>query len=306
MKTILAIAMVVVVLVGAGGVAAQSPQNTEAYLDVPYADLSDAQVLDLYIPTEGDGPFPLVIFIHGGGWLQGDKSTLTIEAAANLMRAGYAVASVNYRLSGEAPYPAAVEDVKAAVRWLRANAATYNLDPDRFAAWGSSAGGHLAALLGTTGDVPIFDNPALGNADVSSRVQAVIDWFGPTDLTVIGDDFATSALCDEDDAARMVVVVALFLGQTPVRAPDVAAAASPISYVTEDDPPFLIQHGSADCLVPVQQSEHLYAALVAALGVDQVELTIFDGMGHGAQPPILAPSNIVKMIAFLDEVLLAE
>lgn len=293
-------------LVGVGQAAAQEPPQVSTYRDIAYADQSDAQKLDLYVPSTGDGPYPLVIFVHGGGWVMGDKNRLNSTIARQFVNEGYAVASVNYRLAPTDTYPAQVEDVKAAVRWLRANAETYTLDPDRFAAWGSSAGGHLVSMLGTTGDVAAFDNPDLGNAEVSSRVQAVINWFGLADLGTMGADFAASTVCDVEryDNSGSYAAIALFLGDAPDSVPDRVAAASPITYISEDDPPFLIQHGTDDCLVPVQQSEHLYTALVQVLGEENVQLTIFEGMGHGG-PDFSTPDNFETMITFLDAVFAA-
>jgi acetyl esterase/lipase len=147
--------------------------------DVAYASASPRQRLDLYVPSSGAAPYPLVVWIHGGGWERGDQTLAPDAPVRTLLTDGFAVASVDYRLSQDAPFPAQIDDVKAAVRFLRANAVTWSLDPKRFGAWGDSAGGHLAALLGTTGGVATFDAAALGNVDESSRVQAVVDWYGP-------------------------------------------------------------------------------------------------------------------------------
>jgi hypothetical protein len=137
--------------------------------------------LDLYLPEKADGPLPLIIWVHGGGWQNGSKDGCPPLRGGYIER-GYAVASINYRLSGHAVFPAQIEDCKAAIRWLRAHAKEYGLDAKRFGVWGSSAGGHLVALLGTSGDVKEFDVGA--NLDQSSRVQAVCDYYGPTDFTV--------------------------------------------------------------------------------------------------------------------------
>ena len=150
--------------------------------NIAYATTSGTQVLDLYLP-EGNGPFPVVVNIHPGGFFTGDKDMVPGTPGKAMLKAGYAIASINYRLSGEATFPAAVQDAKAAVRFLRANAAKYKLNPDKIAAFGQSAGGNLASMLGTAGDVAEFDDPSLGNAGVSSRVQAVINWFGPNDFS---------------------------------------------------------------------------------------------------------------------------
>lgn len=290
-------------LVGGWGSAhAQEPPRPIIHRDLAYADVSAAQKLDLYLPAEGQGPFPLVIYVHGGGFHSGSKATGR-AAAMPVISAGYAFASLNYRLSGEAIFPAQIQDVKAAVRWLRANAETYNLNPDQFVAWGPSAGGALVALLGTAGDVAEFDDPALGNAEVSSRVQGVINWFGIVDFGVMDAQFATSAVC-ANRANRYDTPespIARYLGDIPSAVPDLVAAANAITYISADDPPFLIQHGLADCVVPPAQSQLFYDMLVPVLGEDQVTLTFFEDTGHGG-PAFYSADNSAIVLAFLESV----
>lgn len=143
--------------------------------DVPYADQSPAQKLDIFLPDTGEGPYPVILAIHGGGFMGGDKDSGEVNAEMTGLTRGYAVVTVNYRLSGEAPFPAAVYDVKAAVRFLKAHASEYQLDPDRIAAWGDSAGGNLASMLGTTGGHGELEDLSMGNADQDSRVRCVVD-----------------------------------------------------------------------------------------------------------------------------------
>jgi acetyl esterase/lipase len=183
-----------------------------------------------------------------------------------LLQDGFAVASVEYRLSGEATFPAQIHDCKGAVRFLRANADKYALDANAFGAWGSSAGGHLVALMGTAGDANELEGDVGGNAGLSSRVQAVCDWFGPTDLTVIRSAGARNP-------------VSLLLGGPPAKKPDLARQASPVAHVSKDDSPFLIVHGDRDRLVPLKQSELLDEALRKA-GVES-RLHVVKGAGHG-------------------------
>lgn len=257
-------------------VALATRQPAPDHADVAYAPLSARQTFDLYLP-EGNGPFPLVIHIHGGGFREGDKGMLPRNIREALLARGIAVATINYRLSGEARFPAAIEDAKAAVRFLRANAARYRLDPERFAAFGQSAGGNLASLIGTTGNAQVFDNPALGNPGVSARVNAVIDWFGPNDFLKMDPQARAQGCTPEHDAADSFE--SQYLG-APVRTvPDKARAANPITYIDAADPPFLLQKGSEDCLVPVGQTTILADALKQA-GVP-VELDLFEGTGHG-------------------------
>jgi len=152
------------------------------YLDIPYATRSAAQKLDIYLPERGTGPFPVIVSIHGGAFMGCDKSDAQVQPMLRGLERGYAVVAVNYRLSWEARFPAMVHDVKAAVRWIRANAPGYGFDPLRIAAWGGSAGGYLAAMLGTSAGVPELEDLTLGNPTHSSAVQAVVAWYAPTDF----------------------------------------------------------------------------------------------------------------------------
>lgn len=263
-----------------GGSFGTAPTATKA--NVEYATTSPSQVLDLWLPTDASGPTPLVIHVHGGAFKGGDKAMVGAKVQP-LLDGGFAVASVNYRLSGEATFPAGAQDVKAAVRWLRANAATYSIDPDRFAAWGESAGGNLVALLGTTSDqATVLDDPELGNAGVSSGVQAVIDWFGPTDFTQMdgqaasGEGGCTSPELHDPAGSPE----SLWVGGAVQDTKELVAQANPITYVTTATrlPAFSIAHGDADCNVPFQQSKLLADALTAA-GAD-VTLTVLPGAAH--------------------------
>lgn len=270
------------------------------HADIAYAKLSPSQTLDLYLP-EGEGPFPVVINIHGGGFRMGDKDMLDAPIAEALLAKGIAVASIDYRLSGEAKFPAAIEDAKAAVRFLRANAARYRLDPERFMAFGQSAGGNLASLIGTSGNAGVFDDPALGNPGVSSSVVAVIDWFGPSDFGQM-DAQARAQGCPADHGAADSPESA-YLGAPVATLPVKVRAASPISYVDPQDPPFLLQKGAEDCMVPVGQSRLLAEALRKA-GVP-ASLDLLEGAGHGDmglwQPVFLSERNVARVVAFAEK-----
>jgi acetyl esterase/lipase len=229
----------------------------------------ERQKLDLYLPAKGPR-LPLIIHIHGGAFRMGSKSD---GVPTEYLDQGYAVASINYRLSQHATFPAQIEDCKAAVRWLRAHAAKYRLDPERFAAWGSSAGGHLAAMLGTTSDVKDFDVGA--NLNQASRVQAVVDYFGPTDfLQMDAQRLASGMVHDSADSPESELI-----GGAIQENKQKTRRANPIIYVSPTDPPFLICHGDADPLVPHHQSELLEDALMSA----RVEVTFYTvkGAGHG-------------------------
>src|SRR5713101_8014594 len=171
------------------------PDGVKALRDLEYVKGGhERQKLDLYLPEKSDGPLPLIVWIHGGGWIGGNKEN---PPGLEFLNRGYALASINYRLSQHAKFPAQIEDCKAALRWLRANAKTYNLDPDRIGVWGESAGGHLVALLGTTGDVKELEGEE-GNPQQSSEVQAVVDWFGPTDFLKIGEQSGPDSRLDHN------------------------------------------------------------------------------------------------------------
>lgn len=246
------------------------PEGAIVHHDLAYVSNGhERQKLDLYLPKDGTN-LPLIINIHGGAFKMGSKEQgVPLEYLAQ----GHAVASINYRLSQHAKFPAQLEDGKTAVRWLRAHASEYRLDPNRFAAWGGSAGGHLAAMLGTTGDTKEFDVGA--NLDQSSRVQAVVDYFGPTDfLQMDAHRLPSSMTHDPANSPESELI-----GGAIQENKDKAAKANPITYVTPGDPPFLICHGDKDPLVPHHQSELLEVALKKA-GVPVAFYTV-KGAGHG-------------------------
>jgi acetyl esterase/lipase len=250
-----------------------SPPGVKVLKDLAYVPGGhERQKLDLYLPEKAaEQPLPLVVWIHGGGWEAGSKEGCP---AVPLVEKGYAAASINYRLSQQALFPAQIEDCKAAIRWLRANAKKYHLDPRHIGVWGASAGGHLVALLGATGGVKDLEGEE-GNLDQSSRVQAVVDWFGPTDFATIG-----KGLSDPKSP------VSRLIGGSPQENKEKAAKASPITYVGKDAAPTLIMHGDKDNLVPISQSEELAAALKKA-GVE-VTFQVVKGNGHGG-PDFLNP-----------------
>jgi acetyl esterase/lipase len=262
-------------------------QSCTVYRDLPYVTNGHfRQKLDLYLP-EATKLLPLVVWIHGGAFRLGDKGD---NVPLECLERGYAVASINYRLSQHALFPAQIEDCKAAVRWLRAHAAHYGLDPQRFVAWGPSAGGHLAAMLGVTSHVRAFE--AGEHLDRSSRVRAVVDYFGPTDfLQMDAHRLPDGMVHDAPDSPESELV-----GGPIQDNPDRVAQANPIAYVRPDAPPFLIVHGEADPLVPYHQSELLLAALQRA-GVPASLYTVAGG-GHGGftdpRVPILTQAFLAR------------
>jgi acetyl esterase/lipase len=237
--------------------------------DLQYADReSGALALDLYVP-DGETAAPLVVSIHGGGWQSGDR-TQTGDTL-RLVERGYALASVSYRLTDAATFPAQIRDCRAAVRWLRAHADEYGIDPTRVAAWGWSAGAHLAALLGTAPDES-FGDPDV-HPEQSHRVDAVLDCFGPTDLLAMAGQES-----DLDHTAADSPEGKLVGGPVRERA-DRARRASPLTHVDGTEPPFLVVHGSADAVVPRAQSDLFVSALADA--DDAVTYHVVAGGGHG-------------------------
>lgn len=276
-----------------------SAQSPSVLTGVPYASTSPSQTLDLYLPVATDGAVPLVVLIHGGAFAMGDSS-MEAQRAQALVDEGFAVASINYRLSGEALFPAGAQDAKAAVRFLRANADEYGIDPDRIGAWGSSAGGWLASMLGVTGDQEtVFDDPALGNADVSSAVQAVVSWFGPTDFATMDEHAAEVTACDGQSQAHSVAdsPESRWLGGALADVPEVTALTDLGSYVAgaQSVPAFYFAHGDSDCNVPDGQSRDLASALEEA-GVAQT-VAIVEGAGHA--DPLIDEEQLVPSIEFL-------
>jgi len=254
----------------------RSPEITDAAIqrDLIYKRINGRALgLDLYSPNKPSDPVPVIIWLHGGGWSKGRKEGHCPAVA--FVDDGYAVASVDYRLTGVAPFPAQIEDCKAAVRWLRANASTYNLDPDRIGVWGFSAGAHLAALLGTSGGVSELEEDG-DNMSYSSRVQAVCVVSGPGDLL---QQYREASAAPAEMNPKVKPALEALIGGPLEQNKAKAMAASPISYVSKDDPPFLIIQGENDITVPVSVTKSFFAALKAA-GVDAT-LEVAPGRGHG-------------------------
>jgi len=274
--------------------------NFDTHTDIAYAAHGDA-LLDLLIPRNATAPVPLVIWIHGGGWQSGDKSDRA--QSQRLVCRGYALASLDYRLSGTAIFPAQIHDVKAAIRFLRANAAVYGLDPARFAVFGSSAGGHLAALAGTSAGNAVLEDLTSGNAQVSSRVQAVVDWYGPTRLADMDSQLLAQG-CPAGSASHGAATSpeSRLLGCTLSSADcaDEARLADPSQYTDSSDPPHLLLHGSDDCTSPAAQSTVLAESLSTS-GSCVVHRRV-QGAAHGG-PAWTSPEVQNATAAFLDRVL---
>ncbi len=250
------------------------PEDIAVARDIEFASTDQGPLLlDLYTPRERpEAAMPLVVWVHGGGWFVGNRNQIQLSRAHHLARRGYAVASVSYRLSPVVPYPAQIHDVKASVRYLRANAARLGLDADRIGIWGASAGGHLVALMGATNGQAAMEGEVGGAAlaGVSSEVAAVVNYFGPSDLR-------TMHLDDGRDEAGFMVEQ--FLGGDLASREAMAREASPVTWASDAAPPMLHVHGTEDGVVPIKQSERLHEALLAA-GADSTLRVVPEG-GHG-------------------------
>ena len=239
--------------------------------DVEYAVIDTSHLmLDIYLPKSGQKPYPTVVWIHGGAWMSGDKSGV---GCLYLLNRGFAVVSINYRLSQEAIFPAQIWDCKGAIRWVRANSEKYDFNPDKIGVAGSSAGGHLVALLGTSIGVQNLEGEIGGNTEYSSNVQAVADFYGPSNFLTIAN-----YPCDLDHDAPDSPESKL-IGYPILDSIERAKAASPIFYIDGNEPPFLILHGTQDRTVPFHQS----VELDSALRLSGLDVTFFPvvGAGHG-------------------------
>ncbi len=300
----------------AASAAAASAQNYNTISNLVFGTYLDSNSvtqqlkLDLYLPTNAPTPMPVVIYIFGGGW-QGGSRAIDAQSSQGqpflgIIGRGYALAAVDYRLSGVAKWPAQIHDVRGAVRWLRANAATYNLDPNHFGAWGLSSGAHLAEILGL-GDAPssTVGNTTVnlqgnigGNLNYSDRVQAVCDWFGPSDLLRMNSYF-TANLTNVDASTS---APSLFIGTSIQTAPGLTSTASPLTYVHAGCPPFLIIHGTVDGTVAFNQSEILNDALTR-VGADVTFMANF-GANHGAPTNLWNSTNLNNAVyRFFDRTL---
>jgi acetyl esterase/lipase len=265
--------------------------------DVPYANLSQSQKLDIYWPEGRVGPFPVILAIHGGAFKFGDKrDDQVVPMLAGLVR-GYVVVSINYRMSGEAIFPALVQDVFAAIRWVRAHATQYHFDAEKIATWGGSAGGYLSLMAGVGLGVPIFTDLSLGNHNQIGDVQAVVAWFPPTDFLKMDEQLAASGFAPDSQSAHCGAhsPESLILGQQITEIPNLVRVANPETYIRQGMPPFFIQHGDADTLVPFQQSRNFATKMDA----QSVTFEILPGAGHG-DPAFQTPANIQKVLDFLD------
>ena len=251
-------------------------EGVKKVTDLDYAGTDNPrQKLDLYLPETpvGEGLLPVIVFIHGGGWMNGDKTSGSGKVAPFVASGKFAGASIGYRLSAEAQWPAQIHDCKAAIRWIKAHAAEYGLDPERIAVWGTSAGGHLVAMLGVSHGVKELEGETGAHLDQTGKVKCVVDFFGPTEMLTLGRQKSNVELNSPDSPESKLI------GGPIQDYPDKAKSASPIEHVTADDAPTLIVHGTVDLLVPLPQSVDFEKRL-EAVGVPVTLMTV-EGGGHG-------------------------
>jgi len=264
----------------------QLPPGVAVHKDIEYAKHGGISLkLDLYLPQEIEGDVPVIVYVHGGGWKNGSKESG--KRGAWMIPHGFAIASINYRLTDVGQWPDQINDCYAAVRWVRKNAKKYGLNGERIGCWGTSAGAHLTALMGT--------RTFTGRERVSSRVQATADWFGPAELLTMPPNNVGNGRAEEDVANSNG---AKLLGATVKDVPVLAKDASALDNVSADDSPFLVMHGTADPGVPISQSEKLHAALIAA-GVPCTFVKL-KGAKHGGKEFITPESNKIFLEFFTE------
>lgn len=262
-------------------------QQAREYKDVVYATLETGETLalDLYVPGASRKP-ALLVWVHGGAWSAGSKT----QYPRQFVEKGFAVASVDFRQTTQAPFPANVHDIKSAVRFLRANADKYGYAAERIAIAGASSGGHLASLVGVTGGVPELEGRVGGNFEQSARVQAIIAYFGAANLTTILAQSTPFGL-----SVRRPALERLF-GKPPEAAPELARLASPVFHVDSADPPLLLFHGDQDPQMPINQSHELQGAY-EKLGLD-VTFHVLHGAAHGGEV-FFTGESLDQAVAFL-------
>lgn len=264
----------------------QFPKRIE---NIPYAKSNnERQKLDIIYPTIGKPPFKVIILFHGGGWVKGNKQSASLSSQFLALQQGYAIASIGYRLSDEAKWPAQLYDAKAAIRYIRANGDKYQLDVNRIVVWGNSAGGYLAEMLGATNGMKEMEDLTMGNPNSSSSVQGIVSWFGISDLTTLSDKgtkFANQ-----------------LMGFDVRKNHHKAKLASPLEYITSEFPPILLVHGTNDQVVPFEQSIDMARKINKITGKKQAHLKIFKGAIH-SDTVIKTVENVADNLNFIDKIM---
>ncbi|WP_448162689.1 alpha/beta hydrolase fold domain-containing protein [Bacillus mobilis] len=302
-----------------------STENKRGYFDIPYGTESEAQKLDIWLPEKGDGPFPVILSIHGGGFVACDKRQKDmIDPMLEGLNRGYAVVSINYRLIGEVIFPEPVKDVKMAIRFIKKNAAKFHLVPNRVVTWGGSAGGYMALMTAVFENETLFDNEKDPNIDIPADVSAVVAWYPISDFSRLDYDLQVNSILrdnglyevvDRSDEYEDVAfpiskrnefpyhtednVVAKFVGGPVNQLTKQVERANPISYIHKDMPKALLQHGSGDDILPMQQSIDFTLKVNGLLGKDHATVEIFPNAIHSSVM-FETKENIERIFAFID------
>lgn len=274
--------------------------------DIHYADKSEDQKFDIYYPETGEGPFPVIINLHAGGFCGGSAKDFTLPPMFQLLEKGYAMVSLDYRLSAEVHWPACVYDAKAAVRYMRAHAKELNIDPNKIISWGYSAGAYLSAMLAVTGDEEMFNDCTLGNMDQSSRVQAAIVGSGPCGnmgkfdayLDKLAERTGVPVLFPHNDPNS---VESWLFGLPLPKIPDLLRLADPKHYVNKDTAPILLFHGTDDPLVPFEIAEAFHEKLVNTIGKENTEFIVGQGNHHCDDPWFMTPERFQIAFDFIEK-----
>ena len=280
------------------------------WLDVPYATQDPRQVVDIWLPEEGEGPFPLLVFVHGGGWVSGDKRENTMPIVFKAMSQGYALACVEDRLAPDSLWPSALYDVHCAIRFLRAHAQDYRLKTDKIAIMGNSAGAHLANMVAALGGRSILKGEELGYANEDDSVQCLISVYAPTDIARIDqDDWSCISNFDKVNGNYVVEDEGIddltkphntMLGYPARLNPAAAASAGPVNFITADFPPAYFLHGLSDQIVPYTQSVSMWRKVNDVCGEARAKIELFPGCLHG-DPAMKTDAVMNRILDFIDE-----
>ena len=272
---------------------------TRKYLNVPYANLSSAQRMDIYLPEGSEGPFPVLVFVHGGAFRMGKRGDQQVQHYLTGLAHGFAVVSLDYRLSGEAVFPAGIQDCKAAVRYLRAHAEEYHLDPDRIAAAGRSSGANYVLMMAATSGTNIWNDLSLGNAEYSADIQCAVSWYAPTDFTQMDAMLEQNGLGRFADHHKADSPESEYMGGSLPDLPvEYVEAANPASFISPSLPPVLLQAGRLDPVVPYEQSILFHKKACEVCGEGRTVFEIIEGAKH-ADPLFETPENIERMWNFI-------
>ncbi len=268
------------------------------FVNINYGPLPE-QLLDLYLPDNGSGPYPLIIYVHGGGWSMGTRHFGALDFVSSFLDFGYAVMTVDYRLAPGAVFPEFLFDIKTAVRWARANSAKYSLDAKRFGMIGDSAGGHLALMMAFTSGHPEYEGGQYGCEEYSSDIQAVVDMYGPSDLSadikalLAESGLPAPPLSDNPEKPSSYDIAF-------TRDKNMLKLISPINYVHKNIPPVMLQQGAKDVVVPLQQSTLLAEKITRICGPDRVQLCVHENLGH-SEKGFCSPDNFLTILKFFDK-----